>query len=85
MPLGSLKAEGYKHTYWTDKDGIDRTLTAQHLIARVFHRCGGVLDDDEVAHHTCVNAWCINPDHIEVTERDAHIRTHVALRRKARG
>lgn len=80
LPAGSLKANGYKHVYWTDAEGVDRTLTSQHAIGRLFHRCGDVLGEEEIPHHTCVNAWCINPDHIEVIEREDHVQLHVKLR-----
>jgi hypothetical protein len=80
LPAGKLKAEGYKHVYWTDSVGVDRTLTSAHLIGRVFYRNGDFLDDDEVPHHTCINAWCINPDHIEVIAREDHQALHVKLR-----
>lgn len=80
MPSGALKAKGYKHIAWTDESGIDRTLTSQHAIARVFHRNGDLLDDEEIPHHSCVNAWCINPDHIDIIQREDHIQLHMRLR-----
>jgi len=83
IPQGSLKADGYKHCYWHDSSGIDRTLTAVHLIARVFHRRGACLDDDEVPHHLCWNPSCINPQHVQIVTKAFHARIHGRLRRAA--
>lgn len=83
IPAGSLKEDGYKHCYWTDVMGFDRTLTAVHLIARLFHRGGRPLEDDEVPHHLCFNPSCINPEHVQVVTLQQHARIHGRYRRAA--
>lgn len=76
IPRGPFKADGYKHCYWTDDTGIDRTLTAAHLVARVFLAEGRTLRDDDVPHHTCHNPPCVNPNHLKIVSREEHARIH---------
>lgn len=42
----------------------------------VWEAIGEVLRPDEHAHHTCLNRWCCNPDHLEVSLAEYHGSLH---------
>lgn len=73
---------GYSQISWDSPTG--RWLQQGHVLAaRVFHRGGAPLGDDEQVHHTCENRRCINPLHLQIKTREEHHRLHWERRRKA--
>lgn len=71
--LGSLDKDGYARIKWLGRN----SLVTRALAALAWPEWFGPEMD---VHHTCLNAWCVNPRHFELREWHEHRRWH-----KARG
>lgn len=43
-----------------------------HRVSYKLHK--GALQDSEEIDHTCVNTYCVNPDHLEIVTREENVR-----------
>lgn len=66
--LGSHDEEGYARIWWEGRNW--------HLNRALMTALGGELERWQHVHHTCENAWCCNPAHMEVLHWKAHHRRH---------
>jgi|SRR5271163_418786 len=51
----------------------DKTHFIVHLLWREVH---GNIPGGHILHHTCLNKWCVNPNHVTPKTQSQHIREH---------
>lgn len=63
------------------KPGTRRMMAAHRY---VYNKFVAIVSKEEDIHHTCLNSLCVNPDHLEVKTKKAHIELHNEMREAKR-